>query len=412
MTEVCKLLFDFCFYYALSGFYLYLFFGDYPFILGIPVLILSAVAHIALKTRTSADKRPEKNGLKAVTPIAVICCALPGVLFAFGPTLWQILQYIPAWAFLGYSILTDRIHMDRGEFQQHFSFTGKLFGLAAFGVIAVNQIGYGLIGAIPYLILYLLTGVCLMRILRDDGAIGAGRNIAVLLILLSGSGILALLRTPQLFLDAVKFIYQNIIAYILIGIVMVFGTIGYGIFKFFAWIASLFGDGASQRQSDVMGSAKDIYDELGGAPLNGTPAWLRITSMILLVFLVAFVIFLIMRKLLGRGPGNRKPAYLTEQQEKLIAREKNRKYGMFRPREPREAVRWYYRKYLKEGAAKGPPQEPADTSLHILRKYSPFFPADDAVRLRDLYIKSRYRYNGGIPKEDADAVSDIWQRLR
>ena len=105
MTAICKMLFDISFYYALRSFYLYLFTGDYPSAWGVPVLILSACVYVVFKNRRSGAESSDKT----VHPETVIFCALPGLLLAFGLTVWQILQYLPAWAFFAFVIWTNRI---------------------------------------------------------------------------------------------------------------------------------------------------------------------------------------------------------------------------------------------------------------------------------------------------------------
>jgi hypothetical protein len=89
-----------------------------------------------------------------------------------------------------------------------------------------------------------------------------------------------------------------------------------------------------------------------------------------------------------------------------------KKGGIFRPRDPRLAVRWYYRKYLKEGVIRGALPSRADTSRRILHKYSPFFPAEGAEKLRELYIVSRYNYGKEISKTDADNAAKAWREIK
>ena len=418
MTGVCKLLFDLCFYYTLSGYYLNIITGEHPSSWGVPALILCAAADAAIRSRKRSARNSGENATVGVDPITVICCALPGLPAAIACTTpalifttWQMIQFVPAWAFFGFTIWSGRVHTSRGDFQEHFRFTGKLFALSAFGLFAFQKLGSAITGAVPYLIVYLLAGVCLMRILRDDGKLSAGRNIAVSLLLLAGSIVLAAAQAPKLILGAAGFIYQNIVVRIVIGLAIVAGALLYVIIKAVSWIFSFLKTGSHDVEIDAGGSAQEIFGDGVETLLNEPPAWLEIAATVLLVIAVALVIFLIMRKLLGnKREGSIKKPY-TEQQESVRKHGQTKNGGLFRPNEPRRAVRWYYRKYLREGISRGAEPVASDTSLSIRRKYSSFFPGDEAGELRELYIAARYRQNKEIRKEDADAAAEIWRRL-
>ena len=412
MIGICKILFDLSFYYTLSGFYLYLFSGTYPSIWGVPVLMLSALVYMAIANRKPNINGPSKR--KILRPGILLCCALPGLLLVFSPAILQIIQYLPAWAFFGYTIWNGLVNTDRKMFEDHFGFTGKLYLLLLFGILAINtkRLGAALTGAIPYLIIYLLTGVCLMRILREDGKLTKGRNVAILLALLFGSIALAGLQTPQLILNIVGFLYRNVIAWVIVGVVVAVGTIVYGIISIFAKLFSFLNIGNSGVNMDPAGFAQDILGEDVEIIAGQFPAWLRIAAAMLLVLAVAYVIFLIMRKLLGKKSDEKKRDFYTEEHENLQRRERSMRNGLLRPKDPRQAVRWYYRKYLKEGASKRKQKPiPADTSMDILQKYSPFFPENEAEELRELYIIARYRQSLDIPRTAADTARDLWDKM-
>jgi len=413
MIGICKILFDLCFYYTLSGFFFYLLSGSNPSVWGVPVLMFSMIAYMATIHRKSDDDSPE--GKKVIRPGIIIFCLLPGLILAFRPTIWQICQYLPAWAFFGYTIWNGLVNTDRGAFEGHFSFTGKLYFLTLFGIFAISsgRIGNAVLGAIPYLIIYLLTGVCLMRVLREEGKLTKGRNIAVLLLLLAASITLASLQTPQLILGAVGFIYRNVISWIIIGAAYALGVIIFSIGKIISWIFSFLHFGNHDVTIDMSGSAQEIFGEEAETWEAQFPAWLEIAATVLVVLLVAFIIFMILRKLLGKKTVERKREFYTEEYEHLKKRDRGIIGGLLRPKDPRQAIRWYYRKYLREGDVRRCLRHsPADTSMDIRRKYGPFFPDYESEELRDLYIMARYRYSEEIPKSAADTANELWSRLR
>ena len=262
------------------------------------------------------------------------------------------------------------------------------------------------------MIIYLLAGVCLMRILREEGKLTGGRNIAILIILLIGSLALSLLQAPQLIMSIAGFIYRNVIMYVILGVAYVFGAAMYGIF----WVLSLlFNISIAEEVEPAVeagGGAEEIFGEETEVLLRGMPPWLQVIAMILLAFLIAYIIYSILRRLIGRKAGKVIAKAYTEEREKLHKSGRSGKTGIIRPKDPRQAVRWYYRKYLKEGASRGASPELSDTSSCIQQKYGPYFQGGESGNLRDVYIKARYRYGGEIPKSDVDLASRAWRELK
>ena len=410
---ICKILFDLCFYYTLSGFFLYLITVNYPSIWGLPLLMLSAFGYIVLKGR-KYDVRSQGD-VKKLDPVTVICCALPALLPAFNPSLWQIFQYLPAWAFLCFTLWNGLIYTNRRMFEDHFTFTGRLFFLVLFGVYAINtnRIGSAVTGAVPYLILYLLTGVCLMRILREEGKLTKSRNIAVMLVLLLGSTVLAGLQMPQLILSAAGFLYRNVISWVFFGLFVALGTIIYGIITFIARAFAFLKTDQFEASNESAWSAQEIFGEESEFLTQSYAAWLEVALAVLLTLAVLYVIFIIFRKLLGKKTEDRKREFYKEEHESLKMRNRSIKRGIIRPKDPRQAVRWYYRKYLKAGSSRGGEKpDISDTSLKIWRKFSPFFPVCEAGKLRDQYIAARYRYSKVIGKSEADMTAELWSKLK
>ena len=434
MTEVCIILFNLSFYYTLTGFYLFIVFEKHPSVWGVPILVLSAGIYMVLKSYNlvagragSAGSGADAAGGTAPAPgiggdglgggvtaraLTIVCCALPCTILLLRPSLWQIIHFIPAWAFYCFSIWSDRVYTDRSEFETRFGFTAKLLIIMILGFVVTRRLAEAVTGAIPYFIAYLLSGVCLMRILRDDGKVSSARNVAVMLILLVGSIGLTIAQAPKLVLSVIRFIYQNVIVRILMGIVYLFGAIVYGIVKFFSWLFSLFGAESAGYELEIEAAIDSLTGEEAEFIERVTPRWLEIAGMVLLAVAVAFVVFLIMRRLIGSRTKEGGARPYTEERELLKKRDIRLLGGLLRPSDPRQAVRWYYRKYLKEGVSKGAVFAKTDTSLSVLQKYSPFFAESGSGELRELYIKARYQNGRDMVKSDADSASRIWRELK
>ena len=412
IVELCKTMFDMCFYFTFTGYFFYLFTLEYPAVWGIPVIMIAAVIHACLKKIgfDAAIQRP--SGKKPVYFRTVLCCALPCAVFAFKLSLPQIIQFLPAWAYFCYTIWADLSHLDRSDFERHFTYSGRLLFLMAFGIIGFNRMIGAFTGALPYFILYLLTGICLMRILREYGKLGATRNVVTVLIILLGGSALVFLRTPQMVLVALRFFYQYVILNVLMGAVYVFGAVFYGIVWVFQKIFFFVSVEEKEFQMDIGPMAEEIFGEEFAEKLLSPPAWMRYAGYTLLALAVLLVLFLILRGLLGKRRREEEESPFSEEHDGLEKHEKNKKVGIFRPKESRQIVRWYYKKYLKEAVSRGMTFPIASTSLRVLNRSRIFFPQGDHGRMRDLYIAARYHHRGKVTEADAHEASELWKKLK
>jgi hypothetical protein len=409
MTAIIKLLFDLCFYYTLSGYFMHLVAGGYPLIWGIPLIIASnAVYWLLKKFRPGAGI----HTFRYVRLPAFICSAAPAVILLFSPTPWQIAQYLPAWAYSCFIIWSERTAVTYREFEDHFTFTGKLHLLLIFGVIFISRIPGALTGIIPYFTLYILSGVYLMRFLREEGKLSAGRNAAALLALLLSAVVITVFRAPQLFMTVVGFLYKNVIVWVLTGLAVIIAAVGYAVYYLFAAFFSLFSGKSVQIDLNPGGIVQDILGEEIAPTQSASPVWLKAVLLAFLAAVIALAVFLIFRRLLGSKPSARSESAYTVEQEKLDKSTNIKPGGWFRPKEPRLAVRWYYRKYLKEGISRGARLSPSDTSKSVKLKYERFFPGNASDRLREVYIKARYAMFCPVQSHEVSEVHELWKILR
>ncbi|MCL2226888.1 MAG: hypothetical protein FWB97_04585, partial [Oscillospiraceae bacterium] len=169
MIVILKMIFDLSFYFSLGGYYLYLFSMHPPSALGGLILLIALAIYFALSKfgpTASMLRNSDKNMPK---PLTILCCALPALFFATGPPLPQIVHFLPAWAYLAYSLCSGRIGTSRIEFDIRFGICAKALWLVALGLVFFTRVGGALSAAIPYFILFLTSTVCLKRILRENG---------------------------------------------------------------------------------------------------------------------------------------------------------------------------------------------------------------------------------------------------
>jgi hypothetical protein len=410
MNAIIKLLFDLCFYYTLSGYCMHLVTGGNPVILGIPLIIASNVVYLILRKFEHDDERHGKR--IRIRLSAIVCSALPAILLLLSPTVWQIVQYLPAWIYSCFIIWSERVAVTYREFEDHFAFTGKLHLLLIFGVLSFGRIPGALAGAIPYLALYILSGVYLMRILREEGKLSTGRNAAVLLALLFGAVVVTVFRAPQLFITAVGFLYRNVVVWVFTGLAAIIAVLGYAVYFVFAAFISLFSKKAVPLNLNLGAIAQDILGEDFVSAQSASLVWLKAVLLTLLAIAIALTLFLIFRRLLGSKPSAGKESAYRVEQERLDKGAHNKTGGRFRPKEPRLAVRWYYKKYLKEGVSRGAQLSPSDTSKSVQLQYERFFTGNASDRLRDVYIKARYAELYPVQSHDVAEAHDVWRNLK
>ena len=412
MVELCKMLFDMCFYYTFVGYCLYMFTLESPSVWGIPVIILSTIVSLALKKFLPEQKTTVSSSKLSVTPQTLLCCVLPGSFLLFMPTMWQIIHFVPAWAYFCYMALTDKTHIDRIEFRQQFAYSSRILLLMVFGIISLGRMKDAILGAVPYFILYLFIGVCLMRILREDGKLSAGRNVFTLLLVLLGGAALVLFQAPQLLLTAAGFLYNYVLLNVLKGAIYMLGAVFVVVFWVIKALLSLLSSGTIERGFEFEGVAEEILGEELSATIVMSPEWLKYAWYTFLVLLVALILLLLLRGLLGRKKGEEIESPFSEKNDGLVKHGKQKRIGIFRPRNPRQMVRWLYRKYLKESISRGALLATADTSRIIQHKNEALFPQNESEGIRNLYIAARYKYGEATTESEALEASELWKKLK
>lgn len=405
MTQVLKLTFDLCFYYSVSGFYLYLIADSYPAFAGFALLVASICLYVFLTTKMPGlYKRREKA-------IKILCALLPASFLLFTPSLAQIVQFLPALAYLIYSIWKELLHTSRYAFIDHLSFTAKLMCIILPGFLVGSKSISALQGASVYMLLYLFAGVAMLRILREDGKIGKRKTLLSLGLLAAFGICLVAFNAPGALFNAAGFIYQNIIANILFYLAAGIGYLIYGIIWLVMKLLSFFGVEGEAIQIDVGGSGAEIFGEgiAEGPAINSQ--LIETIAYVVVILLIAFIIFMVFRRLLGAAKAGKADAspYLEENEIIAPARTISK---TFRPRDRRLAVRWYYQRFLIEGIKRGGQVLPRDTSETVEKGYRPLFAGQSTADIRHAYIKARYQEGTPVSAEDVASMAAQWKKLK
>lgn len=400
MIEFYKLLFDLTLYYEFFGFYFKVIFHVRPSVGGFLLLVSAVLLDVFLRSRDA------KHGIWKFLPLV-----LPVAIFYYRPSLWQFVQFVPIWAFIGTSIWTDRIHVTYDGFKDHFAFAGKLHFIYIPSLAFWERVPGGLQVAVPYLLLMLVIGICLMRMLREKETNSPKQAIYMAVFLLL-SALLTIGGAPQMLVRALGFVYQNVIAPALMAVAAGVTAIGYVFVMLARWLLSLRkGTGPRPGGTETPPAWYDASRKYELVEVNSD--WLKYTLIVIAALLAILFIVLLLRKMLGEKSGDEAEPKRDEQIERATApTAKPRSFLGIRPRDPRLAVRFYYGKFLAECAKRGEEIPIGLTATELADYCADRFPGVDPQVLTSIYEPARYSSRQPVSAADVDGAAEAWRTLK
>lgn len=400
MTGVYKLIFDLSVYYSLIGFYANLAFGSAPSMLGFALLCVVVGAYTFLAGK-GADER-----------VRMAVLALPFIALIFWPGIWPAIHLLPAWFYTGWSLVTGKTETIYEEFRSHFSFG---FGIQAFilpAFLFAKAAPSAFVDAVPYLTLLLSSGVCLLRMLREETKSGTKQALFIMSFV-AGCAILTIGRAPHMVMAVIKFLYQNVIAVAILCTVLTIGVVFFALFRFIFWLIGLLGGkNENPPEMNLMSAAEMMGLEEEFVDTSGDIAWLRILGYVLITAVIILLLFLLFRKLLGHGSREKKRDPWTDQRESVEPGARRRRRSLTRPRDPRLAVRYYYGRFMDECRKRGMTVKPSLTNEELTHASRMYFPGGDPGKLAEVYAPARYCERGTVTPADVDRAQAAWSRLK
>jgi hypothetical protein len=398
MAEFYKLLFDLSLYYTLVGYYFRLISGCAPSVAGFAALCLCAALDTLLRLRALPRA------------VRVLPLFLPLAVLATRPGLWPLLHLLPAWAYVVWSSVTDRVTVRYDSFQERFGFGLKLLPLMVFGVVSPS-LRDAVFQTVPYLVVMLTAGVCLLRMLREKRPVGLRQGLFMVLFLLLCGG-LTLGRAPQMLVKGLGLLYRNLIAPLFFLLTMALAAVVFVLFTVLRWLVGVLQGNATPLSVDLQGAAEELGLGAQYEAYTGDLRWLRTLLLILAACAVGAGLFLIFRKLLGAPRGANPQTARREGVSALPAAAAERAPGRIRPREPRLAVRYYYAKFVAECARRGLAVPEGMTAQELCAVSAPLFPDADPAALTAVYLPARYQLSRPVPPEDVRTAAAAWKTLR
>lgn len=396
MVGAYKLIFDLSVYYSLTGFYMVLFYRESPSALGFLLLCVSIVL----------ERFAHQRGKKA--PVLM---ALPAAALILWPGTEAFIQLIPSWLYVIRCVRSDRLGVTYLHFQERFKF-GLMLMLAMLPGLFIGQdFGAAFSASVPYITLLLASGVCLLRLLREESA-GGIKQLLPLLAVIGVCAALTAAGVPRLIGNAFDFLYQNVIRWGLQGLILLICQILNVLYICFRWMMKLFG-------RDIVNPLKEQTGDTAGEQTQDTPfptvtetaSWVQILFSLVAAALAAWAVITIFRRLSGYQIKTGTQASYTDRRQSISAGA-GRRRTVLRPRDPRLAVRFYYAKFLQECQRRGMTLKPGCTSEELAKKSADYFPGEDPARLRELYVSARYCENAAVSAAQAHQAAACWRCLK
>ena len=404
MTEVCKLVFDVSLWFTLSGYFLLLAAREAPSVWGFLALSAAICLDAIFRVRLHEGRQ---RGIFRLLPII-----LP-LLVLFTPlTLWQGLQLLPVWLYLSWSMLTDRVSVTYDGFRGHFSFALKLLPLLIFGPLFPGRAAAAILGTIPYLILMLALGICLLRSLREGRPSSVRQGLYIAGFILA-CALLTIGRAPQMLLKAAGYLWQYVLAPLIFLAAIVFGALFYGGYLLLRWLVERAQGSNEPFQPDLRGAAEAMGLENEIVAYTTDLRWLYFLLIVLAVCLLAFLLFRLFRRMLGEKAQSAQPdSWRTRQGFAPLTPQRTQSHAILRPSDPRLAVRYDYARFLTECRRRGFEPSKGMTASELCRRSALLFPEADPNDLHALYVPARYSELTPVSREDARRSAEAFRRLK
>ena len=261
---------------------------------------------------------------------------------------------------------------------------------------------------LPAGLLALGASVLLTRALRhEESVIRSWRfellNFAGVAALLGAALIIGSPAVMAGLLAAVKWFYLTLISPVLMGAVYIMIWLIKGIAQVFSFIKIRRDESLMPSQVHPSGEPDTEWDEI---IQEESPFDIRILYAILILIGLA-ILFFILWKLAKSLTRKGAAAGKAGETRTILPAEKKEARP---PRGPVRDVREIYRKFLRFCRQRSVELLPSDTSLDVEQKSRPCISGEEEKKLRELYLKARYREEAG--PEDAAKAKTLFAAIR
>ena len=263
--------------------------------------------------------------------------------------------------------------------------------------------------AISYIIIYFLSSIMLSRTIRHlDSHMDIGNirknNVRQLLLIST----VFLLATFEKFKDSIFDVGNKVLE-----------LIYYPLYLISSLVAKLFG----KTETDISKNAEEIIEQIDvealdvedieslGGVVKKQPLDFTVFKIILGVILIIMILYIIYR--LIKKEGNRRyesTDYIEEREYIKQPKKKKKRFDREKyPKELKDQIRYYYRKFLNKLSKKDVEILKTDSSLSINKKAERAL-GKDSNRIREIYIRSRYS-DSKVDEDLVEEIRDLYKKL-
>ena len=365
----------------------------------IPAVFFAAVGAVAYWM----DEK-HSNKTKFLLPLLLI------PMFLFGESFGTYLAIGLGALYVGLMIWQKRYYMDHDSQSDFFR-----IGMFAVGALSVPFVLLKKIDFIaPFVLLYLMSGIFGLRLMRQDASIFNETRFRVLnLLSVAGIVLLAVLISSDWFLGLAGMILGKIYDVLVIPIFYVIYACGYALYYLFIEIifAGGYGDTTKKLNFGDMSMPDEMKDALlGEEQVNGEP-FLMLLKGVFLIVGILLVLLLVYRNSKSRNSRSKDSAREARTSVTMIRPEEKIYADHIAPREPRAAVRYHYRNFLRLCLSLGQEFPRHYTSQHIENMTIGNFDKETLKSMRKTYIRARYSEHD-ITKDDVSSIKAQVKKLK
>jgi hypothetical protein len=372
------------------------------------------------QAKAGAAKAGPAPRLLQALPLLLPCLILAASSQRFPASLsaLAVLVTLPPWAYLVYLLYHDREQLSYNQYHDRFIRSLKLLPLLLLPplfslrpellALAQTQI-------LPFVILHLFCGVLSLRLSRHQRqALGRkAMNLINLLLLLC------------FFLLCLSFVYSHLwllawqglallYRHVLLPLLLLLAAAIALPFFAFGLLLKLLTEKRPPGQGFPLTAVLDesIEAAVSETPLAVFPEPLRYALLSLLLLVLLWAAWRLFRQLAARPSGKAASPAVSESRQRLSP-DAGQDLELLPPRDPRAAVRYYYRKFLRLCQKQGLMPDTSHTSLDIQVMAKKLLPSQEAAitELRRLYLPARYDESGNATDKEKAGQARAMYRL-
>lgn len=357
---------------------------------------------------TIAYRIDEKNSSLRYAAIPLL---LSVFLFAkgFGTS---IMLFLPVF-YIALCIHKRRFFVDAASQSDIFK-----FGMAlAFVVYFLFAVFIGVQWVVPFIMMFLFVNMFLMRLLRQNPAYLSDKRFLLTNGLQLGVALaVTALLTTDIIVENLKkvllFVYHLFVDFL----VNVLFRCGYAMYYFFYEILYANADHDSTKKLDIGGGGfGDEFFAAAGSDLSYDNPIVILLQVLFLIIGIAFIIFYVRHGRKGRNMAEGSAARVYRRSITEVRPEEKAPIDLIPPKENRDAVKFYYRKFLRLCKKLEYKFPLSFTTQQIEDGVSREFGRDSAKAIRQIYIRARYsdkeitEADVNTMKEQVDGLKDKFE---